>query len=227
MQTITELLNRIHILLEKDVDFPISGDEEYLVRFELIKDAVQVWEKDDGNGTKWKELFTSLSSASDGDKTTTANDSTYDCPANLVEIIGYVKIGTGNNTIYYKKIEPYQVKEYQDNRIDCYYVTGNKKDGFDLHLVNTIPSEDGLTIDYDYYKTSTLPTAGTDVLEMDDDQFAVYWALAELVKDEDPSLSSQYASIATQKLDAMRLRNQGIDLYQDNIIRDSFRGFGR
>lgn len=227
MQTITELLNRTHILLEKDVDFPISGDEEYIIRLELIKDAVQVWEKDDGNGTKWKELFTNLFLASDGDKLTVAGTSSYSCPTDFVDTIGYLTIGAGNNTVYYQRIEPYLAKEYQSARKDAFYISGNKKSGYKINLVNNIPAEDGLEINYDYYKSATLPTLDTDILEMDDDQFAVYWALAELVKDEDQTLSSQYASIATQKLDAMRLRNQLTDPYQDNIISDSFRGFGR
>ena len=225
--TVDEILTRIHTLLEKDTDYPESGDEDYTVRLDLVKDAVGVWEKDDDNGTKWKELFTTLADAADGDKVTVADEDTYDCPSDFAFPVGYLRLGSGDTAVYYQRIEPYQAQEYDQANIDAFYVTGNKSDGFKIHLVNSTPNEDDLAINYDYYKTATVPTTGSDVLEMDDYQFAVYWALAELVKDEDPGLSSQYASIATQKLDAMRLRNMTPDYYQDNTISDSFVGFGR
>ena len=66
-----EALQQIHILLEKDTDYPTSGSEDYTVRQALLANAVRVWAYEEG--VTWNELFVDLADASDGDKTTTAD----------------------------------------------------------------------------------------------------------------------------------------------------------
>lgn len=228
--TVTELLNRIHVLLEKDTDYPTSTDEDYLLRLEVLKDSVMIWEKDNESGNLWSELFTTLADSDvllGGDKVTKANESVYDCPSDFVFPASYLKIGSGDNTIYYKKISPEQVPEYDKAKIASYYIRGNKSVGYKIHLIGVIPEEDDLVIDYDYYKQATIPTTGADVLEMSDPQFSVYWVLSELTKDDDPALASQYQQVALNKLDAMRLRNSQPSYGQDNLIFDQIGGFGK
>jgi len=226
--TLTEILKLIHTLLEKDTDYPTSSDEDYLLRLELLKDAIMVWEYDNENGTLWNELFTTLQDSDvllGGEKLTVAGQSSYDCPSDFVFPSSYVKIGTGDTTVYYKRIDPKEAPNYANSGLHVYYVRGNKKTGFKIYLLDT--PEAGLPIDYDYYKSAFQPTTGTDVLEMADPQFSVYWVLAELVKDDDPGLAGQYQQVALNKLDAMRMRNNQQSYGQDNLIFDSIGGFGK
>lgn len=228
--TLTEILNRCHVLLEKDTDYPTSTDEDYLLRLELLKDAVMIWEKDNENGTLWNELFTTLADtdvALGGDKVTVANQSSYECPSDFVFPASYVKIGSGDSTVYYKKINPNQAPDYSSAGVPAYYIRGNKSAGFKIYLVGIIPTASALVIDYDYYKSATMPSTGTDVLEMSDPQFAIYWVLAELTKDDDPSLASQYQQVSLNKLDAMRMRNNQPSYGEDNLIFDQIGGFGK
>jgi len=228
--TLTEILNLIHTLLEKDTDYPTSSDEDYLLRLELLKDAVMIWEYDNENGTLWNELYTTLQDSDVlllGEKVTVAGQSSYDCPSDFVFPSSYVKIGTGDTTVYYKRIDPKEAPNYDNSGVNVYYIRGNKKVGFTINLLGTIPSTNGLAIDYDYYKSAFQPTTGTDVLEMADPQFSVYWVLAELVKDDDPGLSTQYQQVSLNKLDAMRMRNNQQSYGQDNLIFDPIGGFGK
>jgi hypothetical protein len=57
---------------------------------------------------------------------------------------------------------------------------------------------------------------------MSDPQFAVYWALAELTKEENPGLAQNYLDIAMAKLRAMRTKNIMPAFWQDNQIEDYF-----
>lgn len=226
---LTALQKRIHYILEKDSNTPTSTEEDYLVRLELICDAVGIWEHDNENGTQWKELFVSLADVdsnvdTDADKVTVVGQSVYTCPLDFVFPVSFIKIGTGDSAVYYRKIEPTEVDAYESTTEDVYYITGNRKVGYKIHLMHTIPSA-VLDINYDYYKTAFLPTTGTDVLEMEDEQFAIYWVLSELTKDDDPGLSSTYTQIAINKLDGMRLKNEQVSNYQYNEIVDTNPGF--
>ena len=224
IMTVTTLLQRIHTLYSKDSVYPTSGEEDYIVRFALLCNSIGIWEHDNENGTQWKELFVSLVDAEDGDVQTVIGLDTYDCPTDFVFPVSFVKIGTGDTAVYYRKIEATEAVAYQGTTEDVYYITGNRKTGFKIHLMHTIPSA-VLDINYDYYKTAFIPTLGTDTIEMEDEQFAIYWTLSELTKDDDPGLSSTYAQIAINKLDGMRLKNDQISNYQYLEIVDNNPGF--
>ena len=62
---------------------------------------------------------------------------------------------------------------------------------------------------------------------MSDPQFCVYWALAELVRDEDPTLAQTYQQIANDKLAQMKLSNEGPVWGQEYGIDDNYPGFGK
>jgi hypothetical protein len=215
--TTDEALQQIHILLEKNIDYPTVGDEDYTVRLALLKDAVQTWENEEG--VLWNELFVSLADAADGDKETVAEQSDYDCPSDFKFPAGYLKIATNN---FYPLVRPENVQKYDPNNGERYwYVTGNKATGYTYHL-HPIPTVGGETINFNYYKNASLPTSGSSVLEMSDPQFAVYWALAELTKEENPGLAQNYLDIAMAKLRAMRTKNIMPAFWQDNQIEDYF-----
>jgi len=221
-----EALQQIHILLEKDTDYPSSGSEDYTVRQALLANAVRVWAYEEG--VTWNELFVDLADASDGDTTTTADQEEYDAPSDLVFPVGYLRIiDSDGNSTYYKLIRPDDVQLYDnDSSTKIWWVTGNKKDGKKVHI-HPAPSSSGLTISYEYYKEPTVPSSGSDVLEMSDPQFAVYWVLSELLRDENPGLAQTYQNIALNKLNAMKLRNDVPARWQESGWRDVYSGFGK
>jgi hypothetical protein len=221
MRTLDEILQRIHVLLEKDNQYPDSGDEDYEVRTALVQDAVEVWNGEEN--VLWSELFTTLADASTGDDTTTT-DLTYDCPDDFVFLAGTVRLVQNGQRIFFTKIEPHEQQQWIESGQKYCYITGNKSTGFTLHLSEYVAT--GLTIEYEYYKTVTIPTTGSSEVEMDDPQFCVYWALAELVSDEDPGLSAKYSSIASSKLDAMKLKNNAPSFFQPHTVSDESEGFG-
>jgi hypothetical protein len=200
-------------LLQKDTDLPQEGEEDYVVRLELIADAVQVW----GNEqvTLWKELFTSLSEAPDGDKTIVAGKQDYDVPSDFVFPVGFVRIGSR----HYKNIPLTDIQTMNNpGNENCWFI-GNKNTGYRLHINDTFGSMDeGADIEYEYYKEPTIPSKGTDIFEMNDPGFAVYWVIAELIADEDPGLASKYSQIAENKMNAMKIRNEMTPWHQGSGI---------
>jgi hypothetical protein len=218
----SEILNRIHVLLEKDTSYPTSTDEDYLVRLELVKEAVSMWAYDEN--TEWNELIISVQDAEDGDKTTDGT-AILQCPTDFRKVIGPVIVGSGSNAIVYTRINPHKATEWAENNKDGFFITGNPKVGYKINLVNTIP-ETGQDVYYNYYKTPIIPSDGTDVPEISDPQFIIYWVLSELTKEDDPALASTYLQVAINKLDSMRLSNEQPTYYQENTIPDPMVGFG-
>jgi hypothetical protein len=220
--TLTEALQQIHILLEKSTDYPSSTEGDYLVRKALVNNAIQVWESEEG--VLWNELFATLSS-DDGDAQTSKDTADYDCPSEFKFPCGFLRIGTQ----YYNLIRPSNVQTKDNDTTSHYwYVTGNANSRYTFHISPT-PTESDLDIKFDYYKSATLMEEGDDIIEMSDPQFCVYWALYELVKDEDPSLAQDYRDIALNKLRAMKTRNIMPAFWQDNQMDDYFQGsdFGK
>jgi hypothetical protein len=223
MADLDDILQEIHFLLEKDTDYPKSGEEDYTLRHALVKNAIRVWESQ--QGIFWNELFTTLEDAADGDKTTDGTD-TYDAPTDFKHPVGWLRLVDGSTSTYYELIKQGRVQDFDnDTATRIWYVTGNKASGFKVHISPTPGT--GSTIKYEYYKDATLPSDGADVIEMSDPQFCVYWALAELVRDEDPALAQTYQQIANDKLAQMKLSNDGPVWGQEYGIDDNYPGFGK
>jgi len=80
------------------------------------------------------------------------------------------------------------------------------------------------TIRYNYYKYATKLSTGSDTFEMSDPMFTVYYVLSELKKEEGDTAS---ASIATQKLESMRTRNEMSAWNEgDSLLSKTGDGFG-
>lgn len=173
--TTDAILQSAHRIYVGDVEYPTSGDDDYSLRLGLVGDGINSWAlKGSEENVQWKELFTNLTDAADGDKTAAANDYAYDCPTDFVELSSWVKIGD----LYWEVINPNQVMQYTKNDPGgrwC-YITGNSNTGFVLNVNQPIAG----TITYDYYKTPTIPTVGSDVVEMRRPYFLVHYILARL-----------------------------------------------
>jgi len=180
----------------------------------LINMAVDLWEHEEG--ILWKELFVQLADAADGDKTTVAGQTEYDLPTDFKFLnSGYVWVDDTPFPVI--KVEDLQL--YDQNTANwCYFTTSHLE--FNPNLTVTA----GGTIKYNYYKNATALSTGTDTFEMSDPMFAVYFAVAQLTKEEG---NAEVLNIAMQKLEAMKVRNEAPAYYQDNSMMNPVAdGFG-
>uniref|UniRef100_A0A6M3IGL7 Uncharacterized protein n=1 Tax=viral metagenome TaxID=1070528 RepID=A0A6M3IGL7_9ZZZZ len=191
----------INTLLELDSTAPSEGDEDYTVWMNLLNVAVNLWEWEEG--MLWKELYVQLSDAADGDKTTEADTYEYDCPTDFrFPNSSFVWLGTGTNKTAYKVIDITDLQLYENNKGNwCYFIVGATST---LNFNPNLTVEAGDTISYNYYKDATALTTGADTFDMADPMFAVYYALAELTKEEG---NAEALNIAAQKLEAMKTKN--------------------
>ena len=172
-----------------------------MVWTELANIAISLWENEEG--VLWKELFVKLADASDGDKTTTAADYSYAVPTDFkFPASGYVWVGTAPNATAFRVLKQEDVQLFQNSSENWCYFLMDTTPTLEFNPLVTLTT--GHTISYMYYKTASKVSSGSDTFEMSDPMFAVYYALAELKKEEgDPTAQA----IATQKLEAMRTRN--------------------
>jgi len=227
--TETELQDYIHALYEGDTNTPGATDDDYLTRRRYINMGIGFWEG--WRGTKWNELYTVLSSASDGDKTVATADTQSDCPTNLVETLGYVQIvSNSTDASNYTMINQDESQIYirSNNGSRVYYMTGSPG-SYKINWHPTIGAgNNGKTIDYPYYKRATKLTDITDIPEPSDHMFLVHYVLHWLYKEENPGMSREHLDIAINMLNAMKLLNYREKTYQDRSIYDkTSSGFGR
>lgn len=212
ISTVTNAITFLNTLYESDEDVPTSDDEDFVVWLSLFNVAINLWEAEEG--VLWKELFVKLTDASDGDKTSASADVSYDCPTDFkFPASGYVWLGSGTAKIPYKviSIEEAQLEENSKGHW-CYFTLGSSPTlEFNPNLSSTMPA---YTISYDYYKNATALTTGTDVFEMADPMFAVYYALSELKKEEGDTSA---AIVASQKLEGMKTRNMMPSWFQSTV----------
>ena len=216
---LSDFITYLNNLYESDSTDPTAGDEDYTVWTALANVAINLWENEEG--VLWQELFVDLVDASDGDKTTAAADFSYDLPTDFkFPASGYVWLGTGAAKTPYQVIKPQEVQLYENSSENwCYFNLPGLTLEFNPNLTMAVQ-----TINYRYYKYATKLTTGTDTFEMSDPMFAVYYALSELKKEEGDTSA---AAIATQKLEAMKVKNEMPAPFQvDNFKEKTGEGFG-
>jgi len=180
----------------------------------------------------WNELWTTLSDASDGDKTVVASTTEYDMPTNFRFLGSFVRTtnSDGGNT-FYTIVQPQDSEAFKNTSTASCFVTGNKSAGFILNFMQQ-PAV-GETINYPYYKEPESITTSTDVIEMADAYFALYFALAKMHEREGAGDRARAAfSMADEKLKQMKRRNIMLPNSQSNKAKDrdyelGTGGFGR
>jgi hypothetical protein len=191
------IFQNYYSLYRGESDTPASTDDEYTVALRLANNAVARWANVDG--VLWKELFTNLQAATDGDKVIVAGDSTYAAPTNMKRSGGFVRIlnADGTTKTTYQIIEPQEAQFKNDNQTYCYF-TGDPNNGFVLHLNESPNSDiDGLSIDYVYYKKPTEFAQGSDTSECPNPWFIIHNMLANRWR-----ISQNYGSYQTALRDA-------------------------
>lgn len=218
--TLTDLVKRINTLYNSSSTPPNPGEEDYLIWTDLICIAISLWETEEG--MVWREMFTSLSNAADGTKTTTTANS-YAVPTNFnFPNSAFVWLGSGNQQIPYKVIKQEDIQLYENDSGNwCYFLMDTTPTlEFNPNLTMTA----GQTINYNYYKYASPVATGTDIIEMSDPGYCIYYALSELKKEEGDVSA---LSIANQKMESMKTKNFMTAQFQENTTKDPMNpGFG-
>jgi len=211
-QVITDLddiIENVNFLYNGSSTAPTSGEEDYLVWTGLANMAINIWENEEG--MLWRELFVKLSDAATGTKTTTSGTYSYALPTDFrFPVSSYIWFGANTNKTPYRIINPSDLQLYENNGQNFAYFMGSNL-YFNPNI--SIPSAQAIT--YAYYKKATKLATGSDIPEMSDPGFIVYYVLSELKKEEGDTSSLQ---IATQKLEAMKTMNSQVAGYQDDSI---------
>jgi hypothetical protein len=216
ISTLDDAIEYLNTLYNFSSTPPTDEEEEYAVWTSLFNVAINLWERE----ALWEELIVWLADASDGDKLTVADTFEYDCPTDFrFHVGGWVWLGDNTNKEAYQVIKAKEVHlHHNDTERWCYFLNGI------LYFNPNLTFNGGETINYEYYKKASAVSGGTDVFEMSDPMFAVYFALSELKKDEGDSTAAQ---IATQKLNKMVDENDASGWFQpDNLMNKTEEGFG-
>jgi hypothetical protein len=161
---------------------PAFTDPEYTIFISYAREAIGRWASYDN--TYWRELFTKLSEASDGDSTIVLGQTAYACPSDMKEVGGYLRVidpTTGATARRYMIIDPNEAQFKVDSGYYCYF-TGDPQNGFTMTMNPTPDSAIiGFPFDYVYYKLPTFwdsTSQPTDTTEMSEPYFIVHRALA-------------------------------------------------
>ena len=226
--TLDGIQESIHSFYEGDVDVPASSDDDYTVRTRLCNAAINRWEQEDG--ILWNELWVKLSDAADGTKTTTTA-LTYACPTDFAFPGGFVRLyTTAGQSTYYSVIEPGKAQLWDNENHKVCWFTGSPQDTYTLNFLDAPVS--GQTISYEYYKTADTLSDTTDVPEMKDPYFIVYYVVSRLYElDNRVSLSQKAFQEAEQRMSQMRTKNMQSTWNQESRVDDSdslmgYGGFG-
>lgn len=222
-----DIINNAFYLLEKDSDPWDTTDDEYTTARGILNMGVVRWENYDN--TTWRELWTTLTDAADGDKTVSAADYDYNCPTNMARVGGYVTITPASgDAVFYQVLPPEEVRKYKGTTTNWCYFTGNKSAGFDLHFNPSCTLSTGGTIDYPYYKSATQSSAASTVLEVSDPNFLSYFIAAHMSESSE-SMDGDFFTVAEGLLRQMKsLNNSGYWGVPNNIepAADEYLGFG-
>jgi hypothetical protein len=201
MATLTEeqIIDVVYALYETDDTGWASTSDEYLAARKYCNVAINRWEHYDN--TEWRELWTKLTDAADGDKTTDGTNQ-YDCPTNFVRPGSWVRVGT----TFYTVITPEKVAKYANSQDKFCYFSGNSSAGFKLNFNANLSMSTGDTIYYEYYKSATTFTATTSKTEMADPYFIVYFVLARFIKNDGEDNMEEIRE-SDEKLEQMRVTN--------------------
>lgn len=220
ISNLTDAISFINTLYELDSEPPVSGDEDYTVWTALLNVAKNLWENEEG--VLWEELFVKLADAATGDKTTDGTTS-YTCPTDFVfSASAYVWLGSNTNKTPYKVIKIEDLQLYENNSENwCYFIRGASPT---LEFNPNLTIDTGSTISYNYYKSATKLTTGTDKIEMSDPMAAVMYVVGELKKEEGDTSALE---ILSQKIDAMKTKNRmPVWLQDDDLFSKTETGWG-
>jgi hypothetical protein len=216
-RTVDQLLQQIHREYEGDTDYLEFEDEETQLRVEYVKDSIREWVN---RFPEYREIFADLTSAADGTKTTSAGVTSYNCPTNFVRPSNVVKVGS--KYLDYIALELIGLKNQENSAAEWFTITG--RPGAYKVRINPAPTGSE-TIEYDYWKTITMPSTTTDTVEISRPMFCVYYTLWKIYKEDDPEQEEKYKNLMNEeeRLERVALaKNPG----SANTVKVQGSGFG-
>ena len=223
--TEADCIEQIYSFYENDSTTWSATSAEYLTARNLCKAAIIRWEYLEG--MRWNELYTKLSAAADGDKTTTAGTYTYGCPTDMrvpPKPGNYVRVISNSASTYYKVLPLAKVEQADDVSGNYCWFTGNPKLGYTLNINPEKTLATGDTISYEYFRNATYFTTTTSTTEMNNPFFIVHYVLSRLYKSDGLlNEANQEMQIAESLLNEMKSEN--FDVLTDEVD-TSGDGFG-
>lgn len=199
MRTEEQIITQAFYLIEQDDDVWEEDSSDYIVARGYLNMGVSRWEQYEN--TTWRELYSSLAVAVDGDKTITSSYS-YDCPTNFSRPVSWVR--TGASPRFWKVVPVERVASLADSKEDFCYFMGDEANGFTLNFNPNVTLPVGETISYEYYKKATITEDPADKVEMSDPYFLAYFIAAHMGED---GIDQDKFTIAEARLEGMRTRN--------------------
>lgn len=205
MSTLTEtqVIDIIYKLYEIDDTGWDATSSEYITARAICNTAINDWSV----RQVWRDLFSTLTAASDGTKTLTAGDWTYTCPTNFRRLTSWVRTISANGGVtFWEPIAPEMVAKRADSMGKYCWLTGSVKAGYTLNFNNKETLTTGDTINYEYYIAPTEYTATTSTSEIPDPYYCVYYTLARLLKNDGEDFSYEEQK-SREILDRMEVNN--------------------
>lgn len=195
-----DIFEAYYNLYRAEATTPSSTDDEYTVGMRLANEAISRWENYDG--TLWQQLYDTRVNNGTGGATIVYGDSTYNAPTNFKKGGGKIRlIDSDGNTRFYITLVSVEEAQFKSDDAIYAYFTGYPGN-YVLNINGITQSMDGLTIDYDYYKTATKFTTGTSTTEMSNPYFIIHRMLANRFR---ASRNPYYSSALRDGEDALKI----------------------
>jgi len=204
MSALTEnqVIDIIYSLYETDDTGWDSTSPEYITARVYCNAAINDWKV----RQVWRDLFSNLTAAADGDKTLTAGDYSYDCPTNFSSLTSWVRTVSNGVTTFWEVITPEMAAKRADSTGKFCYITGSVKGGYDLNFNPKETLTTGHTINYEYYINPTEYSGTTTTSEIPDPYYCVYYALARFLKNDGEDFNYEEQK-AREIMDRMETNN--------------------
>lgn len=195
-----DIFEAYYNLYRAEATTPTSTDDEYTVGMRLANEAVSRWENYDG--TLWQQLYETRVNNGTGGATIVYGDSTYNAPTNFKKGGGKIRlVGSDGSTKFYIPLVSVEEAQFKSDDAIYAYFTGYPG-SYALNINGITQSMDGLTIDYDYYKTASKFTTGSSTTEMSNPYFIIHRMLANRFRS---SRNPYYSSALRDAEDALKI----------------------
>lgn len=211
-----DILEKIHRIVELNVDYPTSGDDDYDLRFGLVNDYIDTWGLEEG--VFWDELWALASFSCTGatSYSLVSSVSALRTPGGYVEFVS-----SGGASTYFDVIKPEEVRLRTTSVEPFAYFLGDPQTGFTLYFnPNYYPTDATGTIKFPYYKKPTLLTVGSSKPEMSNPAFLVHSVASDILSQDDPGESDKHLQIAQNYLKAMKTLNAQKAPFMRNRVED-------
>lgn len=195
--TVKQILDRVYREYEKDGDYLSFTDSDMQLWFDYLKDSLREWVK---YFPHLKEVYAKLADATDGSKTTVANQDTYNAPSNFIRPLSFIKVG---DEIYHYLPHEKMLYEKEYNPNNKWFSVIGYEGAYKIVIYPT-PTTTGTTISYDYMATITNPSGESSVVAISRPDFCVYYILYQLYAD-DQSNKDLAIKYEQKMLDEIRL----------------------